>query len=78
MPWDEFCDLVSGLDPDTPLGRMVQIRTESDKDTLKNFTPEMRKIRNEWQSRNAQKKTQKEVDNFLTSMQEVFKSMAGG
>lgn len=77
MPWDEFCDLVSGLDPETPLGRMVQIRTENDKDRLKQFTPEMKKIRNEWQGRNARKRSKEEVEDFLASMQEAFKSMAG-
>lgn len=45
---DEFFYLLSGLDSETPLGRIVQIRTETDKDRLKYFTPEMKRIRQEW------------------------------
>lgn len=77
MPWEEFCDLISGLLPDTPLGRIIQIRTENDEEVLKNFTPEMKKIRNDWQRKNAMKKSQKDVDDFIASMQEIFKNMAG-
>ena len=78
MPWDEFCDLAAGLGPDTPLGRIVQIRTETDKDALEQYTPEMREIRNKWQKRIAGERSEQDVKNFLTSMQEAFKSMAGG
>lgn len=35
MSWDEFRDLLSGLSPDTALGRMVAIRAEEDKEILK-------------------------------------------
>ena len=35
MPWDEFVDLAAGLRPDTALGRIVQIRTETDEEMLK-------------------------------------------
>ena len=37
MTWTEFCSLLSGLGPDTPLARTVQIRLEEDKEILKNF-----------------------------------------
>ena len=53
MKWDEFASLLSGLGPDTALGRIVAIRTEEDKDILKNFTPEQHRIRNEWKRRRA-------------------------
>ena len=77
MPWDEFCDLMNGLSPDTPLGRMVQIRTEADKEVLKEYTPQMRKIRNDWLKKTASKKSEDDVKSFLASMQEAFKNMAG-
>ncbi|MGN1156456.1 MAG: Gp15 family bacteriophage protein, partial [Agathobacter sp.] len=73
MPWDEFKDLLAGLNPDTPLGRIVQIRLEDDEDTLKHFSPEQHKIRNEWRNRTAKQRTEDEMNNFLASMQEVFK-----
>ena len=40
--------MVSGLMDDTPLGRVVGVRSETDKDIIKNFTPEQRAIRDEW------------------------------
>lgn len=48
MLWPEFCSLLSGLMHDTPLGTIVGIRSEKDNEKLKNFTPEQRKIRNDW------------------------------
>lgn len=57
MSWGEFASLLAGLSPETPLGRIVSIRAEDDKDMLKNFTPEQRRIRNEWRSREAKRLT---------------------
>lgn len=48
LEWDEFLNLLSGLLPETPLGRVVAIRKEKDPNVLKEFTPEQKKIRNEW------------------------------
>lgn len=53
MSWGEFCTLLAGLGPDTPLGRIVSIRSEDDKNMLKHFTPDQHRIRNEWRSRRA-------------------------
>lgn len=54
MSWGEFCTLLSGIMPDTPLGQIVSIRSETDKEVLKHFTPDQRRIRNEWRRRQAQ------------------------
>ena len=40
MTWDEFRDLLVGISPETPLGRIVSIRAEEDKEVLKHFTKE--------------------------------------
>ena len=53
MKWAEFASLLSGLGPDTALGRIVAIRTEEDKNVLENFTREQHRIRNEWKRRRA-------------------------
>ena len=42
MKWDEFKDMLSGLGPDTPLGRIVAIRSEDDPEVLKNFSSEQK------------------------------------
>lgn len=77
MSWDEFCNLLSGLKPDTPLGNIVSIRSEKDKDILKHFTPEQKKIRSDWQRRHANKITNKDkYDQDMKMFEDIFKSMA--
>ena len=51
MPWTEFITLVSGLMTDTPLGQIVSIRSETDRDTIKEFTSSQRDIYDKWQTR---------------------------
>lgn len=51
MSWNEFSTLLSGIMYKTPLGQVVSIRSEEDKDILKNFTKEQHRIRNEWKSK---------------------------
>ena len=78
MSWDEFRDLLSGLSPDTALGRMVAIRAEEDKEILKQFTPEQQRIRSQWRNRMAKQKRAEDTADFLAQMQNVFRQMAGG
>jgi hypothetical protein len=52
MSWAEFCSLLSGIMPETPLGQIVSIRAEEDKDRLKTFSKEQHQIRNDWRNRN--------------------------
>lgn len=51
MPWSEFCTLVAGLMPDTPLGSIVTIRSEKDRKVIKGFNADQRRIHNEWRQR---------------------------
>ena len=51
MSWSEFQTLLIGIMPKTPLGQIVSIRSEEDKEMLKNFTEEQHRIRNEWRNR---------------------------
>lgn len=78
MSWEEFKTLLAGINAKTPLGRIVSIRSETDKDVIKEFTPEMRRIRNEWQTRNAKAKTKESTDAFVEQMKQAFIAMAGG
>lgn len=76
MPWTEFCSLLSGLMHDTPLGQIVAIRAEEDKDTLKRFTPEQRRIRSEWRRR----AVKMDADTYAAAMsgfENLFRAMAG-
>ena len=48
MSYQEFCSLLSGIMPDTPLGQIVAIRSEKDSKKIKNFTKEQKRIWREW------------------------------
>lgn len=76
MKWDEFVALVSGLGPDTPLGRIVQIRAENDKNILKNFSKEQHRIRNEWRSRNIKKVSNVDMNSTLEQLKNAFIQLA--
>lgn len=51
MTWSEFTTLLAGIMPETPLGQIVSIRAENDREKLKHFTPEQKRIRSEWRNR---------------------------
>lgn len=78
MSWSEFSTLLAGIMPETPLGQVISIRSENDKDTLKNFNSAQHKIRNDW--RNRMNKTValdkneavKQISNFQQAMKAVF------
>lgn len=80
MPWDEFCMLVSGLMPDTPLGQIVSIRAESDPEVLKTFNPEQKKIRSDWLKRQAEHMTDNKelLEKQQEQLQKIFANMFGG
>lgn len=74
MKWKEFKALVSGLSSDTPLGRIIQIRSEEDHQMLDSFSPGQHKIRNDWRNKRAKKRTEKELDEVLKELQKAFAS----
>ena len=79
MTWDEFSSLLCGLGAESPLVRIVRIRSEKDRDTLKRFTKEQHKIRNDWLKRkrssgSADLKTIKERDAFMKQIADMFRS----
>lgn len=72
MKWDEFQDLLIGLGPETPLGRIVSIRSENDKEVLKHFTKEYHRIRNAWRNRKAKEVKKEELAFTLEALKESF------
>lgn len=50
LSYSDWAKLVSGLMNDTPLGKMVEIRSEDDAEIIKNMTKDQLAIRSEWQS----------------------------
>lgn len=79
MTWSEFCILLSGLMAKTPLGQIVSIRSEENKDILKNFTPEQHRIRTEWRSKTnpVQSMSEEEKEKSVKQIQEIFAQAFG-
>ena len=77
MKWSEFKSFLIGIDIKSPLGRIVAIRSEDDADTLKHFTKDQHRIRNEWRNRKAKEMTEEDVSLFLEQMKQAFLAMAG-
>lgn len=76
MKWKEFKALISGLDGDSPLGRIVQIRSETDPKMLESFSQGQHEIRNKWQRRLAKEKTPEQLNAVLHELQVAFMELA--
>ena len=68
LQFDEFLNLTSCLMPESPLGQIVAIRSETDADAIRNFTDAQRKIHDDWASRDVLKNEQK----YTESMDRLF------
>ena len=80
MSWGEFTTLLSGLNSKTPLGQIITIRSENDKEILKHYTPEQHRIRNEWRSRkfrNIGTFDKKEAERQIKVFQEIMRKAFG-
>lgn len=78
MPYSEFCSYLSGIMPDTPLGNIVSIRSETNEEVIKNFTQEQRRIKSEWEKKQASTIQKDELQKVLNDFQAMFKNLAGG
>lgn len=78
MKWSEFRALLCGLSPETPLGRIVSIRAEDDKEVLKHFSKEQKRIRSEWRNKGAKKVPEEELETMLEQLKQGFIALAGG
>lgn len=77
MDYAELSNLISGLMPDTPLGNIIQIRSEDDEEVLKNFTQEQKNIRWEYRRKLVSKIDEEEYKKVIAEFQKAFKEMAG-
>ena len=80
VTWDEFKSLLAGLAPETALGRMVAIRSETDKDVIKHFTKEQKRIYDEWQERKAEgiRLEPKTYEQQMDYLENMMAAMCGG
>lgn len=77
LSWAELSSDISGLMGDTPLGNVVQIRSQDDKDILKSFTKEQMEIRRKYRNKIAKKISKEEYNRVIAEFQKAFKEMAG-
>ncbi len=75
MSWDEFKALIAGLSPDTALGRVVAIRSETDKNVIKHFTRDQRRIYDNWRSHQAESMSQETFEREMQALEAIFASM---
>lgn len=77
MSWGEFVSLLQGLSSESPLGRLISVRRENDKNMLKGFSPEQKAVRNEWRSRQRKKASNNDfavmqIDQFEMFCKQAF------
>lgn len=77
VSWDEFKALVAGLAPETALGRVVAIRSETDQDVIKHFTADQRRIYDDWRSRRLTEMDQKSFEKEMDKLEKMFAAMCG-
>ena len=61
---------------DTPLGAIIQIRGEKDHEVIKNFTPEQKKIHNEWAKKQALNMNMDEYNQAMEGFKNAFIALA--
>ena len=64
LQFDEFLNLTSCLMPESPLGQIVAIRSETDPEIISNFTDNQRQIHDEWVNRDVLSNEQKYTENM--------------
>lgn len=76
LAWAEWSKLVSGLMDDTPLGRVVAVRGETDREVIKHFSPWQRRLRAEWAARRAKAMTRQDRESNQQAMRALEATMA--
>ena len=75
VSWDEFKSLLTGISPDTVLGRVVSIRSETNKDIIKHFTADQRRIYDAWRNRGAENMKKADFDQEMIQLEKMFAAM---
>ena len=72
VSWDEFKSLIAGIDPETSLGRVVAIRAETDKNVIKNFNKDQKRIYNAWRNRKAETMLPVTYEQEMKALEKMF------
>ena len=77
VSWDEFKALIAGLSPETALGRVVAIRSETDKDIIKHYTKDQRRIYDDWRNRETKEMDGETFEKEMAGLEKMFAAMCG-
>lgn len=81
LPYDEWAKLVSGLMDNTPLGKVVETRGETDQKVIAQMNSWQRKIRADWQAFLAEKAKRQPRQDLMAQMaalEAMFANAFGG
>lgn len=78
VSWDEFRSLLAGISPDTVLGRVVAIRSETDKNVIKHFSTDQKRIYDEWRNWKAAAMTPENFDQAMAKLEDMMARLCGG
>lgn len=78
VSWSEFCALLSGISPDTALGRVVAIRAEEDENMIAQFSSEQRRIYDAWKLRQANELAGAAFEEEMAALERMFAAACGG
>lgn len=73
IPCEEFRQLLSGLNSETPLGYVVQIRSEKDYKKIKEMSKNEKEIREKWS--NFKNKNNKKIEINTEDISKIFSKM---
>lgn len=74
---EEFKQLLTGLNGDTPLGYVVQIRAEKNAKKIREMTAQEKKIRSEWFAFKSKTKQAQKIELKTEDISKVFSKMFG-
>ena len=75
ISYAEWARLVSGLMPETPLGRVVQIRMEKDPKVISKFGEYERKVRADWSKFKYSQQTPEQAEHSVEQLQDMLKNL---
>lgn len=77
IPCQEFRQLLSGLNGETPLGYVVQIRAETDSKKIRKMTKKEKEIRTEWAKFREKNNKNRTIELETKDISKVFSKMFG-
>lgn len=82
LGWAEWVKLVGGLMDDTPLGRVVAVRSESDASLVRNMPQRQKQLRTEWAAFRAKRDVMRMgaagVRSEMDALERMMAKMFGG